>query len=158
MQKEKLSTGLGIDFGTKRIGLSLLLLEKEMISPLKTVLNSRHTLFNELLALVREYHVNFFVIGVPPKESIAKKEAYFATQLSQQTELPVFQVAEGLTTSMSKNMLSSLRKDSGLRVKTEKARDILSASLILEEWLTYYKKNTHGLLQFKPDRKEETVT
>lgn len=157
MKETLLDIGLGIDFGTKNIGLALIFIKSEIVSPLKSILNKRHSILAEFDEIFASYSISFIVAGLPPKEGLAKKAKYFLNTLLDKKELPIYLVSEGLTTVHSKNMLSFLRKDTGFKVKESKARDAVSATLILEEWLTYYKENKHGILQYRKDSKKKAA-
>jgi|GEM_PF-833690 len=157
MNETPLDIGLGIDFGTKNIGLALIFIKSDIVSPLKSVLNKRHTIMAEFEEIFSSYSISFIVAGLPPKENLAKKAKFFLNTLLDKKEIPTYLVSEGLTTVHSKNMLSFLRKNTGLKVKEFKARDAVSATLILEEWLTYYKDNKHGILQYRKSSKKEAT-
>ncbi len=52
MNETPLDIGLGIDFGTKNIGLALIFIKSDIVSPLKSVLNKRHTIMAEFFKLL----------------------------------------------------------------------------------------------------------
>jgi len=89
---------LGIDFGTKRIGLALTDPEARLAFPLKTIARStREKDFAALLDLIRENEIEAVVIGLPdcdpePDGSdplIVRQIRNFAASLGRRTDLPI---------------------------------------------------------------------
>ena len=66
---------MGIDLGTKTIGLALSDVERSLASPLETIARRKFTLDVEaMLKLAAKYEVAVFVIGLPLKFSVSREE------------------------------------------------------------------------------------
>ncbi|HKM40674.1 MAG TPA: Holliday junction resolvase RuvX [Patescibacteria group bacterium] len=115
---------LGLDWGEKRIGLSIADSENRVALPLKTINN-----FQELLEVVKEEGIDFLVIGQPKKMSgdEANQPLFLKfLDLLRKNNFSFFLIDE---------RLSSVQADS-LRVKEFKFdRDALSAMIILQSYL-----------------------
>lgn len=120
---------LGIDFGTKKVGLALLEATSTVISPLPVVKNDRH-LFPRLVKIVSDYRVEIIVVGMPSYETTQKKVKRFVQnfELFLQKDLTIQYVNEDNTSLGIKSQINSS--------KQEKNLDSLSAVAILEQWQT----------------------
>lgn len=120
---------LGIDFGTKKVGLALLEATSTVISPLPVVKNDRH-LFPHLVKIVSDYRVEIIVVGMPSYETTQKKVKRFVQnfELFLQKDLTIQYVNEDNTSLGIKSQINS--------PKQEKNLDSLSAVAILEQWQT----------------------
>jgi len=117
---------LGIDYGTKRIGLALGSTEMGIITPLPTVPNDQH-FFKKIIDLIRNYPIERFIIGIPitnhlyevppPLISDIKK---IAEKLYQETGITHEFVNETLTSAVLSNNI--------------KNKDSHSAVLIIEDF------------------------
>ena len=120
---------LGIDFGTKRVGLALSDESGSMAFP-HEVLQSSDTLVKEVAALCEREQVGEVVIGHSldrsgnPNAIHAKVEEFIA-DLTLESGLPIHLVPEQYTTQ------AALR----LQGRTEKT-DAAAAALILDSYLT----------------------
>lgn len=124
---------LGIDYGTKRIGLavsdelSLVARELSILSP--------KDFFRDLAKLIQEQGITEIVVGMPlnmsgqDTEKTAEVRA-FRQKLEQLTGLPVRAVDERLSSQMAQR-ISGAR--SGL--------DSLAAQIILQNYLNQQKSN-----------------
>lgn len=118
---------LGIDWGEKRIGLAVAEPETNLALPLVTVAS-----LSEVLEIIRAEEITALVLGVPVKMSDPHYELNpaflkFADSLTTQTQLPVHQIDERLT---------SLAADAlGGSAKTKAGRDEVAATLILQTYL-----------------------
>lgn len=131
-------TVLGIDYGSKKIGLALLNTETEMIFPLKAVLNTR-AILADIVKICDEYRIETVVIGLPSSGSIVKKIQRFATNLHQIKNVAIEFVSEDLSSRYAHSMLSSLRDNNAVSIKGFGKKDTFSATVILEEWQTKIK-------------------
>jgi len=117
---------LGIDWGEKRIGLSLADEETYLALPFKTVPN-----LEELLAVIKEEGITNIVIGSPKKMSgqVANNPLWlnFVAQLKDRSTVPVNFLDERLS-SLAADALSGGKKD-----KAE--RDEIAATIILQDYL-----------------------
>jgi putative Holliday junction resolvase len=117
---------LGIDWGTKRIGLALADEETSLALPYKTVSDLKEVLFE----IINEY-IDIVVLGSPKKmsgeEANNKDWEYFVKQLKEKS---------GVTVELLDERLSSLAADALSGEDKDKAgRDEIAATLILQDYL-----------------------
>ncbi len=123
----KIKTYLGIDWGTKRIGLAIGDSSTRLASPFQVVGD-----IEEILAVVSFEEIDEVVIGKPLKmyDVVSDMDsAYieFAEELEEELEIPVIKVDERLTSKHA----DSLPGDK----KTKASRDSVAAMLILQSYL-----------------------
>lgn len=137
---------LGIDYGTRRLGLSLSDEDEILASPLPV--RVRTTLTNDLgfLAdLVRREMVSTIVLGLPLNMNgscgeMARAVQDFADELRRVCNVPVVLFDERLTTSEAERVL--VQADIS-RKKRRNLRDGLAAVLILQGYLDSQRQQTH---------------
>jgi putative Holliday junction resolvase len=117
---------LGIDFGTKKLGLALIETESEVASPLPIVKNDLY-LFDKLLAIIKSYRITKIVLGLPSYENTQKKVLAFSEQLKQKVSVQIFFENEDNTSISIKSELSTKKQKSQL--------DSFSAVAILQQAL-----------------------
>jgi putative Holliday junction resolvase len=129
---------LGIDYGTKRLGLALSTPDQTIASPLETwerrdaAQDGRY-----LQKTVREYSIVGLVVGLPVHMSgdegtKAKEARSFGTWAAVQTGLPVVYHDERYTTALAEEQLWEAR----LSHKQRKARrDKVAAQMLLQGYL-----------------------
>ena len=138
MNKLQAKTFLGIDYGTKRIGLALGDNAEKVARAFKII----HQL-KELEDIVPAKNVDAFVVGWPLQSDgtegeTCKQVKLFCNRLTEKFGLPVYFVDERLSSKKSEEYL----RDS-LFMSPEKRKNILdaeSARVILQEFLDQYKK------------------
>ena len=127
---------LGVDYGSKRIGLALSDLSGLIARPL-AVVDGEAELFTLLPRLVEEEEVETVVIGLPrnmdgslgPK---AREVLEFKARLEERTDLPVETWDERLTTVQAERAL----RDGGLsRGKRGRRVDKVAAQILLQSYL-----------------------
>ena len=136
---------LGLDLGSKRIGVALSDPEGAIASPLTTL--ERKGGVRDLAALtelVRAHEVGEIVVGLPlhmdgrrgPEAEAAKR---FARSLAEATGLPVDTLDERWTTVEAERAL----RESGRRGKKRRAViDAVAASILLRTWLERRSRRT----------------
>ena len=138
---------LGIDFGSKRIGLAISDAEGEFAFPLETL--QRKALAQDLRAIKKlagEREVEAVVVGLPlhmngqagPEAEAAKG---FAAKLAESLSIPVDLMDERLTTAEAQRVLRAGGKSG--RKRREKV-DAVAASIILRSYLEK-QRNTGNL-------------
>ena len=141
--KGKHKTLLGIDFGTKRIGLaigqSITGSARSLdIIPAKNGVPQWH----QLTKVIKEWAVDAIVVGLPLNmsgewQNTSQLAMDFIEELKKHTDLPIYTVDERMTTIEAKAQISQQG-----RHKLDKARvDSYAAKLILEDWLTENKNS-----------------
>jgi putative Holliday junction resolvase len=131
---------LGIDFGTKRIGLALGYRENNLIFPLKTVVKKTNAqVMSELLSLIREYHIDGIVVGIPRdlhgQETLTTRQVKnFVTRLQKTTAIPVETSDETLSSFEAEERLLDAQVPGS---KKKAVLDQMAAVIILENFLIH---------------------
>lgn len=116
---------LGIDFGTKRIGLALHL--NGFITTLPP-LRSSPTIFNQISRLIEENKINKIFVGISTGP-IRQLQLDFVAKLSSMLKLPVETVDETATTIEAESLLKINGRSKKKRLELV---DSVSAALILK--------------------------
>ena len=135
MKKLQAKTFLGIDYGTKRIGLALGDSAEKVARAFKII----HQL-KELDDIVPAKNIEAFVVGWPLEPDgnegdTCKQVKLFCNRLTEKFGLPVFYVDERLSSKKSEEYLRDT-----LFMRPEKRKNILdaeSARVILQQFLDY---------------------
>jgi putative Holliday junction resolvase len=129
---------LGIDFGTKRVGIAVSTPEQNISSPVETYTRRNEKLDEKyFLEKVQEFRVAGLIVGLPVhmsgEESQKSKEAReFGGWLGETTGLPVRYWDERFSSSAAEEILQSMN----LTKKKRKARiDQLAAQIFLQSYL-----------------------
>ena len=141
--KNKLSSGsrlLGIDLGTKRIGIAISDYNQKIATPLQTLDKSKHgILIDELESIIAEYDIGGIIIGNPinmdgtyGKSSQSAKD--IAINISNKIDIPVSLWDERLSTVGAFNLSSELDINVS---KREKDIDKFAAAFILQGALDF---------------------
>jgi len=129
---------LGIDFGTKRVGLAISDPSMTIATSLKTLLyHSSHELMAKLHDVCERHGVAQFVVGLPltmkgEKGIAAQKVEAFVELLEGEFTMPIVYVDERLTSKIAEQTLQSCGK-SPSRNKGE--IDKIAAMIILQTHL-----------------------
>lgn len=123
------STILGVDRGSKYIGLAYCLRQEDVIFPVGYLLNDQMVYFH-IADLIKRYGVKTIVFGQPKRQQdIQEKIKKFIHSLNyiiEKEEISIEVVDEDYTTVSSGEILSHFKKN--------EATDTVSAMLILERW------------------------
>ena len=129
---------LGVDPGSRRIGLALSDEERIIASPLETVqVVSREHAAREVAARVAEHEVTQIVVGHPlrldgSEGEAAKLARWFADRLRALTRVPVELWDERLSSAGAQRALSS----AGLSAKQQRGKvDRVAAAMLLQSYL-----------------------
>lgn len=129
---------MGLDYGTRRIGIAVSTAEQNIASPLENYTRQRvEADARRLAALAEEYEVVGLVVGLPVHMSgdeggKAREAREFGTWVSKLTGLPVCYWDERYTSAMADIYLQNF----GLGPKKRKAHiDKLAAQLMLQSFL-----------------------
>jgi putative Holliday junction resolvase len=129
---------LGLDLGTKTIGIALSDITRRIASPLETISRTKFTADAErLLALAGQHKVTLFVLGLPlnmdgSEGPRAQSTRAFARNLSRLTPIPIIFWDERLSTAAVERML--IEADRSRRKRAE-IIDKLAAAYILQSAL-----------------------
>ena len=141
--KNKLSSGsrlLGIDLGTKRIGIAISDYNQKVATPLQTLDSSKQgKLIDALESIIAEYDIRGIIIGNPinmdgtyGKSSQSAKD--IAINISNKIDIPVSLWDERLSTVGAFNLSSELDINVS---KREKDIDKFAAAFILQGALDF---------------------
>lgn len=131
---------LGLDLGTRTLGISVSDKTNTIASPLKTIRfkeNDYESVMPELKSIVLEKGITDFVLGLPKNMNnslgfASERSMTFKKLLEDNFFLPVHLVDERLTTVEAEHIL--LMNDTS-RKKRKKVIDNVASSLILDTYL-----------------------
>jgi putative Holliday junction resolvase len=130
---------LAIDYGEKRVGISLSHSISRLAMPLIT-LNNDASLFDALEKLIDENHVSNLVVGHPrdmngqSTEQTLRIET-FTNKLKSRFSLPIDLQDEALTSMQAEAELIARKKP-----YTKSDVDALAATYILSDWLSEHER------------------
>lgn len=129
---------LGIDFGTKRIGLAISDPLGIIARPLETIANDTTTL-HKINKVIKDLGIKVIVVGLPfnlkgERGQKAVEVETFIDQLKKTTQLPVFEVDERFTSATAKATLIQMGVKKKQRQDKSKI-DLMAAALILQSYL-----------------------
>ncbi len=128
---------LGVDYGSRRIGLAVSDAEARIALPLATLEGRVADDIQRILRACQDYEIDAFVVGLPlnmddSEGPQAKRSRKFGKALAEATGRPVHYWDERLSSFAAKDLLSATRMSHGKR----KARlDRVAAQIILQEFL-----------------------
>lgn len=125
---------LGIDFGTKKLGIAMLESTTGVVSPFPILKNDKD-LNKSIAKIITDYRITSIVMGMPSYENTQKKVALFADFLEKTYGVKIFYTNEDNTSLVTKKMLDTKKQKSQL--------DSMSASAILTQWYTDNNKIRH---------------
>lgn len=129
---------LGLDLGTKTLGLAITDALGIISSPYKVIrYDNIDSLIDELLIIIKKENVSELVLGLPKNMNnslgfAAERSLNFKTELEKKCDLPIHLVDERLSTMEAENIL--LSSDTS-RNKRKKIIDAYAASIILDTFL-----------------------
>lgn len=129
---------IGMDYGSKTLGISLSDESKILASPMETIKYSTYEeLFSKIDIYFKKYKIDTIVLGNPINldGTISKRseETFkFKTDLEKKYNIPVILEDERLTTVIVNNMLIENSTRRGVR---KKVVDKLAATIILQGYL-----------------------
>ena len=131
---------LGLDLGTKTLGVAVSDVSNTFALPFKTLhfpVNEYDKVLGELEDIVQEKHITAFVLGLPKNMDnscgfAAERSTSFAELLKEKFHMPVYFVDERLTTKEAERILLASDKS---RKKRKKVIDNVASALILETFL-----------------------
>lgn len=133
---------IGIDAGTKTLGLALSDVTRTIASPLLTIVRKKFTIdAARLIALAAEHGVAGYVLGLPRNLDGSEGPRAQATRalsrnLNKLTALPIFLWDERLTTALAERMLIDADQS---RKRRGEVIDKLAATLILQSALDRFR-------------------
>ena len=130
---------LGLDLGTKTLGISISDKTNTLVSPLKLIKFTKENYdeaVKELLLVIKEYNIKEVVLGLPKNMDntlgFAANRSLNFKQMLEKEDVIVHLEDERLTTVEALNIL---KNNGNKNIKRQEKTDILSAVLILENYL-----------------------
>ena len=134
---------LGLDLGTKTLGVAITDKTNTLVSPLKLIKfknEDYESIIKELNTIIDENHITDIVLGLPKNMDnslgFAAKRSMEFKELLENEGIRVHLEEERLTTVEALNIL---KKNGNKNIKEKEQTDILSAVLILESYLKRIK-------------------
>ena len=132
---------LGVDLGTKRIGLATSDSSATIATPLQVLNRSGSRLQDHqaIAAIVRDYEIDCVVVGMPLSMS---GDVGAAAQLTSVVGVPVLTYDERLTTVSAHQILQG----NNVNAKDRKlVVDKVAAAVMLQSWLDAQKKSSNDV-------------
>jgi putative Holliday junction resolvase len=136
-----MSTLLGFDFGTARIGVAVGETESGLAQPLTVIQGEANDVrFAEIAKLIAEWNPATLVVGMPATEdgsehAMAPRCKRFANQLSGRFSLPVKFFDESLSSAEAEDMLRSAGGKFSDWRERKRILDAVAAQRILQSYL-----------------------
>ena len=126
----KIAHALGIDRGSKYIGLAYTPIENsDIIFPIGYIMNDEMTYYY-IADIIQRYHIRKIILGRPSKQKdIQEKISKFMASLNyiiENQNIEILTVEEDYTSVQSGEIISDFKKNA--------TTDTISAMLILERW------------------------
>ena len=140
-----MSKYIGIDYGQKKIGLSVSDDDKVFAFPLKTV--KRIDFFDFIIDFSKKNNVEKFIVGKPIRMSgensqIESEIIKFIKNLERKfPEIPIIRFDERFTSKIATKYILSAGVKKKIRLNKEIV-DKISATIILRDFLEYITKNS----------------
>lgn len=141
---------LGLDYGSRTVGVAVTDPTGLIAQPLRTITRTRESMLRKTLqeidSIVRTMQVGKIILGLPlnmdgTEGERAGRTRSFAEKLRQRVDVPVEFMDERLTTVEADGIL----EESGVRREIRKQMiDQVAAQLILESWLHDHPEDTEG--------------
>lgn len=140
---------LGIDLGSKTVGLAMSDTTLTIASTYKTIFfkdEDYESTIKEIMSVIEEYNITKIILGLPKNMNNTLGERAEITLkykqlLEENTSVPVIMFDERLTSVISNNIL--IEADMS-RKKRKKKVDSIAAQIILQDYLNKEKNNGQG--------------
>ena len=136
-RSNEILTCLGIDFGLKKVGISLGQTITCKARPLSILKNDKFFMEN-ICKIIENWLPDVIIIGDPQTSNntiLARELGKFSSSLETEygSKIKIIKFSETLSTEEAKMVFKELRKNRALNKKKKQVDDI-SACLILESW------------------------
>ncbi|WP_395377126.1 Holliday junction resolvase RuvX [Marinicella sp. W31] len=130
---------LGIDYGSKRIGLAIGQSLTASASPLKVIANDNN-LWQKLSDILKEWQIQHIIVGLPLNKDGSDQKftvmtRKFADQLQQKLSLKVDLHDERYTSFAAERAFQEQRAAGHKKSKDKDQIDAMAAQIILQSWL-----------------------
>ncbi len=129
---------LGIDYGTKHIGLAIGQTLTRTAQPYRTILNNKTT-FDTLNHIISEWQISTIILGLPldmdgQQQEITRQVKNFEKKVRHYCQRPIHLVDERLTSYEAERFFQQKRNQQQAKAKDKKMIDALAAQIILQSW------------------------
>lgn len=138
-----MSSVIGFDYGTRRIGIAIGVLDMQTANPLTTLTVPPSGIpWDKITTIIEEWKPSTLVVGTVShstqnNNAIQKQVGNFCKTLNKRYHLPVETIDESNTSVKAYEILKDLRSK-GQRKKINKTDiDKASAAIILDSWFSY---------------------
>ncbi len=127
---------LCIDYGTRRIGVAVA--TTPVAEPLGIIPNSKNPKMSDVVTdqalaqitkLLNEFSIETIVVGISEGE-MAEKTRVFIEKLKTQTQLPIEEIDETLTSVSASDQMKHMKK-----AKRRGDRDQIAAAIMLQDYI-----------------------
>lgn len=131
---------LGIDFGTKRIGIAIAVPEQTIASPLEIYHRRNERLdLKYFQEVIQEYRIKGIVLGLPlhvngEESGMSHQVRQFAKWMQTFTDLPIEFWDERYTSAVADEYMLNVDMS---RKKRKKRMDMVAAQVMLQSFLNY---------------------
>ena len=146
-RSNEILTCLGIDFGLKKVGISLGQTITCKARPLSILKNDKFFMEN-ICKIIENWQPDVIIIGDPQTSNnaiLARELDKFSSSLETEygSKIKIVKFSETLSTEEAKMVFKELRRN-GAQNKKKKQVDDISACLILESWFNDIKTQKNG--------------
>jgi putative Holliday junction resolvase len=132
---------LGIDFGTKRIGIAVGQTLTQTATPLITLQTNQPDFWAQFQEIISTWSPQGLIVGLalqPDGSSspISESALQFGRHLSKRFKVPVYFIEERLTSVEARQILKE-----NPHLTKQHDKDTLAAALILESWFHQFSKD-----------------
>ena len=146
-RSNEILTCLGIDYGLKKVGISLGQTVTCKARPLSILKNDKVFMEN-IYKIIENWQPDVIIIGDPQTTNnriLARELDKFSSSLETEygSKIKIVKFSETLSTEEAKMVFKELRRNGALNKKKKQVDDI-SACLILESWFNDIKTQKNG--------------
>jgi len=147
---------LGIDYGTKKVGIALSDEEGNMAFP-SSVIENDALLFERIVEVIKKEHIQAIVMGESldykgKANPVMKNIVRLKEQLKARLQLPVYLEPETLTSAEAKRQPLESHAPRSRKQDKHKKVDASAAALILQSYLDRIRNKKSGIMN---ERKED---
>ena len=146
-RSNEILTCIGIDYGLKKVGISLGQTITCKARPLSILKNDKVFMVN-ICKIIENWQPDVIIIGDPQTSNnaiLARELDKFSSSLETEygSKIKIVKFSETLSTEEAKMVFKELRRN-GAQNKKKKQVDDISACLILESWFNDIKTQKNG--------------
>ena len=141
-----MSSVIGFDYGERRIGIAIGILDLQTTNPLTTIIVPPSGIpWDEITTIIEEWQPNTLIVGTVThttqnNNAIQKQVQNFCKILNTRYHLPVETIDESNTSVKAYEILKDLRSKRQRKKINKTDIDKASAAIIIDSWFSY--KNT----------------